>query len=100
MRLSVLERGPAVVGDWHRLDARAARMMIRAQYELTALQRDLIGFVRAVPPDPGWRQRRTDAQVLRDLVDELQMIRLAAQSRVFEHEAADAQREVSSWSRD
>ncbi len=68
-RLATLERGPSVVGDWHRLDARAARALIRAQCERTAL--------------------------LRDLIDQLQMIRLAAQRRVFEHEAAACQRDVS-----
>jgi hypothetical protein len=99
-RLRNLEEGPAVIGDWYRLDAHVARTIIRAQYELTSLQRDLIELVRAVPPDPTWQQRRTAAQAIRDLVEELQMIRLAAQSRVFEHEAAVSQRDFPNGSRD
>lgn len=56
-RLAALEQGPSVAGDWYRLDARAARAMIRARCELTSLQRELIA--------------------------KLLEIRLAAQSRVF-----------------
>lgn len=98
-RLATLEQGPSVVGDWYRLDARAARTIIRAHYELTSLQRALIEVVRTVPPDPAWHRRRATLQAVRDLVEELQRIRLAAQSRAFEHEAADGQRDFSNWSR-
>jgi hypothetical protein len=98
-KLEQLEEGPSVVGDWHRLEARVGRMLIHAQNELTRLQRDLIDLVRVQPPDPRWAELRVQTRALRDGMEELRMLRLCAQSRLFEYEAADAQTEFSNWTR-
>lgn len=90
-KLEQLETGPAVIGDWHRLEARAARLLIHAQNELTSVQRDLIDFVRAEPPDPRWYALQARARRIRDAMEELRMLRMCAQSRLFEYEAEDLQ---------
>jgi len=99
-KLEQLEDGPSVVGDWHRLEARVARMLIHTQNELTGLQRDLIDLVRAEPPDPRWYELQARTRALRDGMQELRMLRLCAQSRLFEHEVAETQTDVSNWTRD
>lgn len=94
-KLEQLETAPSVIGDWHRLEARVARLLIHAQNELTAVQRDLIDFVRAEPPDPRWYELQAHARRIRDAMEELRMLRMCAQSRLFEHEAEDLQRDFS-----
>lgn len=98
-KLESLEHGPAVIGDWHRLEARVARLMIHAQNELTSVQRELIDFVRAAPPDPRWHQLQSRAQWIRNAMEEMRMIRMCAQSRLFEHEAAEYQKDFMDFDR-
>ena len=98
-KLEQLEEGPAVVGDWHRFEARVGRMLVHAQNELTRLQRDLIELVRAEPPDRRWHELQVQTRALRDAMEELRMLRLCAQSRLFEYEAASAQTDFTNWTR-
>lgn len=97
-RLEQLESSNAVIGDWHRLEARVARLLIHAQNELTVVQRELIDFVRAEPPDPRWHRLQTHARRIRDAMEELRMLRMCAQSRLFENEAAESQSDFSNFS--
>jgi hypothetical protein len=55
-RLARLEEGPAVVGDWHRLEAAAARALIAAQN---------------LGDEDG------------EYIDELHLIRMTAQARLY-----------------
>lgn len=96
-QLDMLEQGPAKLGDWHRLDARAARTLIHAQHRIAALQQELIGFVRAEPPDPAWVGKQREAQRIRELMAELCIIRLCAESRILECEAERNQSGFSNW---
>lgn len=97
-QLDMLEQGPAKLGDWHRLDARAARALIQAQHAIAVLQQDLIGFVRAEPPDPAWVRKQREAQQIREVMAELHIIRLCVESRILEHEAERNQSGFSNWS--
>ena len=90
-KLARLEEGPAVVGDWHRLEASAARALIGAQYELSAIQAEMLDSVRSSPPDPRWHARQRRLQDMREMMDELRLIRMCAQSRLFEIEAEASQ---------
>jgi hypothetical protein len=66
-KLDQLEQGPAVVGDWHRFEARVARALICAHNQLL----------------------QSETRALRDALEELQMLRLCAQGRLLEYEAED-----------
>lgn len=96
-RLEQLELGSAAIGDWHRFEARAARAMIHVQNEISLIQADLIDFVKAEPPDPRWYQQNSRVARLRETMDELRMLRLVAQGRIFEHEAEQQQSSFSNW---
>jgi hypothetical protein len=98
-RLDQLEAGPAAIGDWHRLEARAARTMVAAQNEIAALQARMLDLVRAEPPHPTWLEAQARIRAIRELMDDLRLIRLSAQGRIFEHEAAATQHDFSNVAR-
>ncbi len=97
-KLAQLEQGDAVVGDWHRFEARAARALVRGQSQLAYLQRQMIELVRIEPPDPRWFGLLSNVHTLRDLMQEIRMVRLCAESRIIELQAEANQREFSNWS--
>lgn len=94
-RLAQLEQGPAVIGDWHRLVARAARLMVCGQTQLARLQCEMIELVRTPPPDPKWFGLLSQVHTLRDSMEDVRLVRLCAESRAFELEAEAIQRDVS-----
>lgn len=70
-RLEELEEGPAVIGDWHRLEARIVRALVAGVNQLAAMQRGV------------------RIETLRAELDELCLLRLVTQARLLEL-AADA----------
>ena len=86
-KLARLEAGPSVAGDWHRLEAAAARGLIAAQNEIAGIQADMLELVKANPPDRRWYAAQARLHTVRGLMDDLRLVKLCAQSRLFEIEA-------------
>jgi len=83
-KLSRLEDGPSATGDWHRLGAAAARAIIAAQNEIALVQTDMLELVKAAPPDRRWYAAKEQLHQIRGLIEELRLIKLCAESRLFE----------------
>jgi hypothetical protein len=91
-KLDALEAGPATVGDWHRLDARAARALIAAQHELAQVQREVRGPGEGVSSEPMWLGQHTRVCRVAQIIEELRMIRLCAEGRILELQAEAMER--------
>lgn len=97
-RLAQLEQGPAVIGDWHRLVARAGRLLVYGQTQLARLQREMIELVRIEPPEPKWFGLLSSVHTLRDWMEEVRLVRLCTESRLMEMQAESKQGDFSNWS--
>ena len=94
-RLAQLEQGPAVIGDWHRLEARAGRALVHGQTQLARLQREMLELVRVEPPAPEWLALLSSVHAVRDTMEEVRIVRLCAESRILELQAEAGQRGFS-----
>lgn len=90
-RFARLEEGASVLGDWLRLEARAARALIHGANQLLCLQREMLELGCDELPDPQWYSKRHVASAVVEAMDEIRVVRMCAQSRVFELEAKMAQ---------
>jgi hypothetical protein len=83
-RLDALDDEPATLGDWHRLEARAARLLIAGQHELARVQGEVLARCASEPRSPN---RHSCVQQLVRILEELRIIRLCAEGRILELQA-------------
>jgi hypothetical protein len=98
LRASVAElesRKPSA-DDWRRIEARAFLAVLSGQLQLTSRQRDMIDRVRARRRDWSWHRTHVELGRIIDLLNQLRAVRADAQGRVFELEATQTQRAISS----
>lgn len=96
-KLAQLEDGPAVIGDWHRLEARIGRALVHGSNQLAVLNRMMLDQLRADDVKRFAVQRQLAA--LRDHMDELRMLRLCAAGRLLELQAEEDQSVAARWAR-
>jgi len=96
LRASVaeLESRTATADDWRRIEARAFLALLGGQLQLTSLQRGMIDHVRAKSRDCTWRSTHLEVGRLVDKLNELRSLRKSAQSRAFEVETFEVERQL------
>jgi hypothetical protein len=84
-KVDELALSPATADEWRRVDGQLCHALDEARREAARLQRELIAVVQ----EPGWSwfENRAALLELREAVDDLCVLRMCVQSRIFELEA-------------
>lgn len=89
--VSRLEHSAATTAQWRQLDARVFQLILDTQVQLVAEQRTTME--RSLPRlrAGSWTRAHARVQQLVELLDELHLVRIGVQSRIFEIDAAERQ---------
>jgi hypothetical protein len=81
----------ATVEDWRLVDARLFHAMMEGQHEITALQAEMIALVKSSKPNWCWFETHAKLRELREVLDDLRVLRMCVQSRIYELECGAVQ---------
>jgi hypothetical protein len=91
-RVDDLALSAASLEDWKRVDADLFGALVEVQRLVTELRTEMLELVKAETPSWGWVEKQRVMLELREAMDDLRVLRMCVQSRIFELEAGAEQR--------
>lgn len=86
-----LALGCAGVEAWRLADARLFHALLEGQLEISTLQSEMVALVKSSKPNWCWFETHAGLRRLREVLDDLRVLRMCVQSRIYELEAGAAQ---------
>lgn len=86
-KVDELALSPCTVEDWRLVDAQLFHALVEAQHEVSAVQRQMLELVKTSKPSWCWFEKQAAMLELREAMDDLRVLRMCVQSRIFELEA-------------
>ena len=86
-RVDELALSAATVDDWRRVDAELFRTLVEVQQQAGALRGEMLDLVKSSQPSWCWFEKQAAMLELREAMDDLRILRMCVQSRIFELEA-------------
>jgi hypothetical protein len=93
-KINDLALGPSTVEDWRLADARLFHALLEGQLEIQAKQSEMIALVKSSKPNWCWFEAHAAVRELREVLDDLRVLRMCVQSRIYELEAGATQAAV------
>ena len=90
-RVDELALSEATVDDWHRVDAELFRTLVEVHQQVGALRSEMLNLVKSSQPSWCWFEKQQAMLELREAMDDLRVLRMCVQSRIFELEAGAEQ---------
>src|SRR5688500_9167350 len=90
-KIDDLAQRSASVESWKLLDAQLFHALVEGQFEINALQGEMIALVKTSKPNWCWFQTHQSLRELREVLDDLRVLRMCVQSRIYELEAGASQ---------
>jgi hypothetical protein len=81
----------ATVEDWRLVDAQLFHALVEVQQEVTAVRCAMLDLVKSSRPSWCWFEKQAALLELRETLDDLRILRMCVQSRIFELEAGAEQ---------
>lgn len=89
-KVDELALGNASVEDWRLAGACLLHALVEGQQQIDHLQREMVALVKSSKPNWEWFQTHAALRSLRGILDELRVLRMCVQSRIYELEAGAA----------
>jgi hypothetical protein len=86
-KIDDLAQRSASVDDWKLLDAQLYHALVEGQIEINTLQSEMIALVKSSKPNWCWFQTHQSLRELREVLDDLRVLRMCVQSRIYELDA-------------
>ena len=90
-KVDELAMSAATLDDWRLVDARLFHAMVESKLEITSLQAEMIALVKCSKPNWCWFEKHSKLRELRELLDDLRVLRMCVQSRIYELECGALQ---------
>jgi hypothetical protein len=76
----------ATLDDWRLVDARLSHALVDGKLEIASLQAEMVALVKSSKPNWCWFQTHSRLRELRELLEDLRVLRMCVQSRIYELE--------------
>jgi hypothetical protein len=90
IKVDELALSRATVDDWRLVDAQLFHALVEAKQQADKLHREMVEVAQSARPDWCWFEKRGEMLELREVMDDLRVLRMCVQSRIFELEAGAA----------
>ena len=92
IKVDELALSHATIEDWRLVDAQLFHALVEAQQEVCAVQCAMLALVKSSRPSWCWFEKQAEMLALRETMDDLRILRMCVQSRIYELEAGAEQR--------
>ncbi len=90
-RVDQLAMTQASLDDWRFADVQLVHALAEAQHQITTLQAEMVALIKSSKPNWCWFQTHATLREIREVMDDLRVLRLCVRTRIFELETSEAQ---------
>jgi DNA repair exonuclease SbcCD ATPase subunit len=90
-RVDELAMKQATADDWRLADLQLVHALAEAQQQIATLQGEMVKLIKSSKPNWCWFRTHAEIREIREVMDDLRVLRMCVRTRIFELEAGDAQ---------